>query len=128
MHNNEMETTEKLNYVPTFNNKMEDKEEWKMKMQAIQNDKNHREPCWNHPKTKHRKNTMTNKYNENSIEAGEKTKMDNMVTPEQQTMFLLWFVQMNTWNQATVKSEMSVIHIDVDVGIAEPHTKNKEEK
>ena len=65
MHNNEMETTEKLNYVPTFNNKMEDKEEWKMKMQAIQNDKNHREPCWNHPKTKHRKNTMTNKYKEN---------------------------------------------------------------
>ena len=38
MHNNEMETTEKPNYVPTFNNKMEDKEEWKMKMQAIQNE------------------------------------------------------------------------------------------
>ena len=89
MHNNEMETTEKLNYVPTFYNKMEDKQEWKMKMQAIQNDKNHRESCWNHPKTKHRKNTMTNKYKENSNEAGEKTKMDNMVTPEQQTMFLL---------------------------------------
>ena len=69
---------------------------------------------------------MMNKYKENSIEAGEKTKMDNMVTPEQQTMFLLWFMQMNTWNQATVKSEMSVIHINVDVGIAEPHPKNKE--